>query len=164
MILDATKTTMKKCVSSSKSRTRTDPQLRTLLLIKLTHKRQTASPHLLISKFLLIINYIWIHGETGFNNFKYISNALSHRSHGLTHGLSLKKNRRHEKIKVNIPNNSIGGVDDSVSSLSSCVGTLVRAYASFYLRSWQYVPNEVKDHIQSRILVSLYTLVFLEMF
>lgn len=58
-------------------------------------------------------------------------------------------------MKITIPDNSTGGVDDSAASLSSYIGTVVRAYAPFYVRSWRDVPNEIKGHIRSRVLVSL---------
>ena len=58
-------------------------------------------------------------------------------------------------MKIKILDNSTRGVDDSAAVLSSYIDTVVRVYAPFYVRSWRDVPNEIKEHIRSRVLVSL---------
>lgn len=91
-----------------------------------------------------------------------LADSLLRRKHDLTRGLGLEKMRQYGKIKINIPNDCIRGVDDSGAWLFSYFGTLVRTYAHFYVQSWRDVPT--KDHIWSHVLVSLYIPNFLRIF
>ncbi|XP_042942663.1 uncharacterized protein LOC122276830 [Carya illinoinensis] len=56
------------------------------------------------------------------------------------------------KLKITIHDNSTKGVDDNATILSSYIGTIVKAYAPFYVRLWRNVPNEIKEHIRSCVL------------